>query len=288
MAFSHENGLYGVVILDTSYVMATGGSIDLTHEPLLSSGLWGGGYADSATVVAYSANVVTLEGSVDYELTTNFWTALKGFGWANRADAAGTALQVLPNGSGGFVGTAWCTGVSFSASEGAIVTGSFNWGSDQTDSVTATGSTWAGRSVHVDSGNVGATVFPYWGTSVGGVADVIDWSANYTAALNFVTLCSGAATVPSKPNYILIGTMDADGSYTVFGLSSAFTYGSLQTVGTCVITMKCGATTKTVTFGNIIPNSASPSVVTGGDYTSVSISFTGIGDGVNAPMYMSA
>jgi hypothetical protein len=69
-------------------------------------------------------------------------------------------------------------------------------------------------------------------------------------------------------------------------MAGDLTYGALQTVQSDVAIYI--AASKYIVFPQVIYNSASPSVVTGGDYVSVSLSFTGIGDGTNAPMVMSS
>ena len=309
MAFSNENGLYGIARMgiapaavagcadalnadNSATLLATGGSVTLSHDPMFSTGVYGAGWYDAAAQVAYAFNDVRLEGSVDFELVTGHTiTALQSFGFDQRGHVNGHTFEVRPNGQGGFHGNAWCSGMSLTASEGAVVTGSVSYSSDQTAKFHAIAG--ANQTTRVGSIDFGGTLFPYWGTKVqhGGatLATIVDWSADYTSTVNYVTLCRGAShlfTPPAGPDFILIGTMDATGSFTVFGMPDLVSATAMQDANDVVYTCynQDGVSSIEVKLTSCIFTSSGPSIAGGGDYVSVAISFTAVGDGNSPPM----
>ena len=130
-------------------------------------------------------------------------------------------------------------------------------------------------------------MYPYWGTGLSHIPiGVTTWSASYSSEINFLTVCDAKTTVPPVPDYIMVGGMDAEGSFTVFGLSDEVNPANLQTVKENVtITMRSqSGNVNTISFAYVIYNSGSTSITTGGDYITADISFTAVGDGDHPPM----
>ena len=212
MNFSHAVGYRGIAAVgecDTNNgqdtltsssfvtVLCTGGSLSFNQDPIMSGGVWGAGYSNAAPI-AYAFNYLSMEGSVNFEwvLKSNIsndpnddkvWKALKKFAITDRTKKAG--IKLLPDGSNGFLGGGWCSSLSFEASEGAALTGSFNFKGDP--SATTVGNdnnspiivnkklstsvdtipneskgNWSSSSKPNSSGIVGAVLVPYWQTSV--------------------------------------------------------------------------------------------------------------------------
>jgi hypothetical protein len=227
MQFSHAVGYRGLCSItpeDTAetVLLCTGGNITLSQEPIMSGGVWGGGYAN-ATPIAYAYNYLSLEGSANFEWVTNdaVWYAMRKFAFTDRTKQ--TTVKLLPDGKNGFSGNGWCSSLSFEASEGAALTGTMNFKGDPGDpnggiqsapNVTTIGATdqelqWGtggagywGNARH-PSGFAGPTLIPYWntqvsteGTTSGGgtgqvpIDDVISWSCNYSSDLQVLKCCS--------------------------------------------------------------------------------------------------
>ena len=104
--------------------------------------------------------------------------------------------------------------------------------------------------------------------------------------MNFLTVCDAKTSVPAVPDFIMVGGMDADGSFTIFGLSDEVDPNNLQTVKSNVqITMRSQSNAvDRIDFAYVIYNSGSTAITTGGDYITADVGFTAIGDGTNPPM----
>jgi len=262
LQFSHSVGYRGLCALDGTVVLCTGGNISLTQEPIMGSGVWGAGYMNVAPI-SYAYNYLSLEGSSSFELTinstgggSNVWNKLKETCVTDRA--LQHTIMLKPDGHNGFNGNGWASSLSFEASEGAAVTGSFNFKGDPSgNNITADGDngwgsqTGAGTdeqklgyvsstSAYLDN-LVGSTLVPYWrtGLSVGKTVDemqsdpsanmlqdVISWSVNYNSDLQMLKCCRYETTSPLSADYILCGEATCDGSYTIFRLAGDFAPGA--------------------------------------------------------------
>lgn len=270
LQFNHETGFHGVVKIGTTpavsgglspslaTILATQGSIEVAHEPIFSSGVWGSGWYNAASQVAYANNVIKMSGTVGYELIVgDVFNAIQSFGFENRAASYGHTFVILPDGFNGYTGPGWCSQVDISANEDALVSGSIGYSgailnrvSDDIGNnwLTSTNGSEADRRIGVGwhPGIIsGATpgkaatggefngVFPFWATGVyrgatGTVTDdqlvknVSEWNASYSSQLEFMTLCSGYTDFngPITPDYIMVGAMEGSGSMTIIGLSS--------------------------------------------------------------------
>lgn len=312
-------------------LLATSGSINLAHDPIFSSGVWGAGYMNASEQVAYADNYLKIDGSFGCEMTAgDGFMAIKNFAFTNRGAKHGTGLLILPNGEHGFQGAVWCTSLSFSMSQDAVLTADLNWSSyiDGTNNkiVVGTNSNSAyGASGAADEGREGKglpfaynALFPYWASSVWAnvpenastnensgdeIKDVTDWSCSYSSSLEFLKCC-GAGTAykdsygaPLAPDYVILGPMSAECSFTVFKLADEFapeSYHAQRSLAFYVhspseVTGTNGAKVPNsigakIALPKIVRNSGSTSIQTGASFVTAEFSFTAIGDGKKPPM----
>jgi len=236
LTFSHAVGYRGICKLGDTLVLCTGGNINLTQDPIMASGVWGAGYQNAAPI-AYAWNYLSLEGSVNFELTTTpsgkgktgVWERLKAAAFTSRTTA--TDITLKPDGKNGFNGNGWLSSLSFDASEGQAISGSFNFKGDPSgNNITATGegdNTETGTGKPKEAGLVGATLIPYWKTSVTAnnqtLQDIISWSCSYNSDIQMLKCCNNESSAPLSADYILLGEMSGDGNYTIFRLAGDFT-----------------------------------------------------------------
>lgn len=309
LTFSHAVGYRGVCKLNNTLLLCTGGNINLTQEPIMSSGVWGAGYANIAPI-SFAWNYLQTEGSANFELTLgDVWARLREFGVASRTER--TNILLLPDGKNGFNGRGWCSSLSFDASEGQAVTGTFNFKGDPDDNqggiiaegTQETSSTGVGAS---GGSLAGATLVPYWMTSVKDagtgnlIDDVISWNCSYNSDLQLLKCCNiGSGLYQGKPlsaDYILAGEMTADASITVFRIKGQFDpkqYHKVIGFQGCIGNVDSkdngayAGNYNTITIPRVVLNSASTSMTTGASYVSAEFSYQGLGDGVGSIFDMS-
>lgn len=299
LQFSHAVGYRGLCKLRGTTLLCTGGNINLTQDPIMGSGVWGAGYANAAPI-AYAWNYLNLQGSANFELTMGsgfpVWAALKAAAFTDRTAASPIVLQ--PDGRYGFNGNGWLSSLSFDASEGAAVTGSFNFKGDPSgggittlDSSGASGENTGSMGLGSPTGLAGATLVPYWNTSVSTgdgngtkLEDVISWSCSYNSDIQMLKCCNSDSSAPLRADYILLGEMSADGNYTIFRIAGDFEPSSYHGEKK---NLKFSVDSKTITIPKAIVNSGSTSMATGASYVSAEFSFTALGDGTNSIMTMS-
>lgn len=207
-----------------AFILATSGNFTMGHNPIFSSGVWGAGFMNASERVAYANDIARLEGSVGLEYTAgDVFDAVRAMCFKFRGDKGGTFLKIFPNGIHGFQGFAWATSLSFSASQGQIITGDFNWTSyldgvvnkvvvDSDDSDSEVNTPYGASGNNNGAAKPTAPgpfpyngLYPYWGTDVvagvpnvstGAVAwddavvpDIISWSANYDSAIEVLKCC---------------------------------------------------------------------------------------------------
>lgn len=309
--FSGDVGYRGIVKLNDVILLATGGQVSITHDPIFSSGVWGAGYQNAAEQVAYADNYLKVEGSFDFELTKgDGFSEVKNFAFTNRGNQDGTPIILKPNGEHGFEGNGWCSSMGFSASEGAVITCNCGFSSyikDKTSTITT------GTNSNSATGTSGGTLpfayndlFPYWATTVTKgttiLNDITAWSCDYSSEIVMLKCCkqgtgasgSGITSTggaPLGPDYILIGSMTGQGSYTVFKLQGSFAPEDYHKSDSLKFAMAPAsdptAAAGTILIPTAITNSASTSIQTGASYVTAEFSFTAIGDGTNPPISMS-
>ena len=292
LTFSHAVGYRGYCSLNSTSILCTGGNINLTQEPIMGSGVWGAGYAN-ATQIAYAWNYLQLEGSANFQLTTGgVWDALKTACFTDRTTAADITLK--PDGKNGFSGNGWCSSLSFEASEGSAINGSFNFKGDPSgNNITADGSgdTSAKGMTNGNPGFAGATLIPYWQTKVKAneidEKDIISWSCSYNSDIQMLKCCNLESTAPLSADYILLGDMTGDCSYTVFTLKGNFNPSSYHQEKKN-LTFYVGNENTYIKIPLAIINSASTSMATGASYITAGYSFTALGDGDNPIMDMAS
>lgn len=325
-------------------VLATGGNINVEQTPIFSSGVWGAGWYNAAEQVAYAPNFITLSGSVSFELTSgSAFDKLQAFGFSDRANPSGFAFYILPNGTAGYAGNAWCESMSFSASQDAIVTGDFGFKSGNvTNCINAPGAivdgtgvsgdveSWQTGKDYTESGiklgasggnlfggaDTGGTltnfldVFPFWASGVAVdsaslnateenieppeepdtlLPDVMDWNASYSSELVLSKLCTNLTSIKEsqEADYAAIGTMTADGSFTIFAVSKQLDPQKIRNCRSCKIQMGPASdpgTKSALKFGAIIFQSGSTDIQTGSSFVQSSFNFSALGDGKSPVM----
>ena len=224
------------------------------------------------------------------------WTALKAAAFTDRTQASTIVLQ--PDGRYGFNGNGWLSSLSFDASEGAAVTGSFNFKGDPSgggittlDSSGASGENTGSMGLGSPTGLAGETLVPYWKTSVSTgdgegtkLKDVISWSCSYNSDIQMLKCCNSDSSAPLRADYILLGEMSADGNYTIFRIAGDFEPSSYHGEKE---NLKFNVDSKSIAIPKAIVNSGSTSMATGASYVSAEFSFTALGDGSSSIMTMS-
>lgn len=227
--------------------------------------------------------------------TGGVWGALKTACFTERTEA--TPIVLLPDGRNGFSGNGWCSSLSFEASEGSAISGSFNFKGDPSqNSVTALGegNTSSLGASGGQPGFAGATLIPYWQTRVtrdDGTGkdtdekDIISWNCSYNSDIQMLKCCNLESTAPLSADYILLGDMTGDCSYTVFTLKGNFDPKNYHTEKKN-LKFIVGNTENYIKIPLAIINSASTSMATGASYITAEYSFTALGDGTGSIMQM--
>lgn len=290
-SFSNAVGYRGYAKIDSVPLLATGGQISLNQDPLLSSGVWGAGHKNAAANIAWAYNYLRLEGNVSYELTKGaVWAKVKSFAFDDRTTS--TNIELKPDGANGYSGDAYCSGVSFSCSEGQLVSGDLNFigdaGAQGGTAITANGNAnntpnGAGGANFYASIGGADKVIPYWATSVSSVTDAISWNCSYNSDIQLLKCCKGDATAPIGADYVLLGDMSGDGSYTIFTLSGDFKPTNYHGEKNLTITI---VNVGSISIPKALVSSGSTSLQTGASYITADFNFTAIGDGTNAPISM--
>ena len=296
LQFSHAVGYRGYCALAGKAILCTGGSISLTQDPIMGSGVWGAGYANAAPI-AYAWNYLNLQGSANFELTRttgktgndSVWGKLKSFAFTDRTSQQ--QITLYPDGRNGFKGPGWLSSLSFDASQGAALSGSFNFKGDPSGNNIKSSGEGDTSSNGVSNGKVdfaGETLVPYWNTRVTDngtqLTDVISWSCSYNSDIQMLKCCNNESSAPISADYILLGEMSADGNYTIFRIKNDFDPKSYHQQKTN-LTFEIGSGSIQIPLA--IVNSGSTSMATGASYITSQFSFTALGDGTKSIMSMS-
>ena len=291
--FSNSVGYRGYAKIGKATLLATGGNINITQDPLTSQGIWGATPEAAAQVVAWAYNYLRVEGSISYDLTKGpVYEVLREWAFLQRD----TAKEILmkPDGGNGYAGEGYCSGASFGCSEGQIVTGDVNFVGDaggDAGGIIAGGEGNAGADgsqygdiFGANTGTVAGegALIAYWATSVNGVDDAISWNVSYNSDIQLLKCCTGDNKAPIGADYVLLGDMSGDGSYTVFTLKGDFDVEGFHTVKTA-FNIKVGDA-GTIKIPYAIISSGSTSVQTGSSYITADFNFTAVGDGTNGPV----
>jgi len=122
-------------------LLATGASVNLTLEPIMSTAVWGAGWYNAASTSHYADGALRYEGSIDIELqgTNDLWNFVRDWGIEYRAFPM--SADISPDGrrvysfytagdytlgshaENSFTNAGmYCTSLGFSTSEGSFVT----------------------------------------------------------------------------------------------------------------------------------------------------------------------
>lgn len=307
----------GVIHKDAVAVLATGGNLTVEQTPIFSSGVWGAGWYVAAQQIAYAPNYITTSGSVNFQLTKgSAFKKIQNFAFEKRNE--GMVIYILPNGKAGYYGKGWCQSCSFSASQDAIVTGDFGFKTGNVQSCINTDS-WSSSDtavkmgssdINTDFGSDYLNVYPFWASGVcldmsgsttrpdsneavswedGKRDDIIDWNASYSSQLVLVATCSNYTTdIDSKQaKYCALGTMNADGSFTIFKVAQDLDPDQIRQCRKCTIEMGAASSPGVkdkIIFGSIVFSNGSTDIQTGSSFIQSSFNFTALGNGKNPVM----
>ena len=319
--FTYQIGYMGVVKMADGKgesfprvsILATGGNINIEQSPMYTTGVWGAGWYNAAQNIAYAPNYITTSGSINYELTAgNMFTTLQDFGFTKRNN--GKYIIILPNGVAGYQGTGWCQGVSFSASADSLVTGDINFKTGNVeDCITSSSESFDAEAGKIGSGNLPdfgsdyLDVYPFWasgvllgesetenlarGTDITVALrdDILDWNASYSSQLVLAATCANYTNLSQsqQAKYAALGTMTADGSFTIFRVAQDLTPTTIRKCRACTIQMGTAhepAKKDSIKFGAVVFNSGSTDVQTGSSLVQSSFNFNALGNGTQPVM----
>lgn len=323
VTFTYDIGYMGVVKLDSVPLLATGGNLNIQQQPIFTTGVWGAGWYTAAQQIAYAPNYITTSGSVNFQLTgpvqgsnQSAFNKIQDFAFQKRNE--GKQFEILPNGIAGYAGKGWCQSCSFNASQDAIITGDigFKTGNVQncinTTSITDDDAK-LGSNVNLNDafGTSYLNVFPFWASGVclmksgnsdrpaENVAltwgdnnkrdDIIDWNASYSSELALVATCANYSSLDDskQAKYCALGTMNADGSFTIFRVAGDLDPDQIRQCRKCTIEMGTAAAPAKkakIIFGSIVFSSGSTDIQTGSSIIQSSFNFTALGNGRNPIM----
>lgn len=114
--------------------------------------------------------------------------------------------------------------------------------------------------------------------------DVMDWNASYSSELVLSKLCTNLTSIKDsqEADYAAIGTMTADGSFTIFAVSQQLDPARIRNCRACKIQMGPAsdpATKSALKFGAVIFQSGSTDIQTGSSFVQSSFNFSALGDG---------
>lgn len=287
-------------------MLCTGGDLKLTQEPIESSAVWGAWWKNAAKL-SYAFNYLRLEGSMNIELCNvdHYNETLQQVFFTDRGDTH--KFYLYPDGVNGYEGDGWCTGLSFDASEGSVLTSSLNFIGDPGASgnpVTA-GTEIVKNSPPLNNTDSpsdfkGDVLIPYWATylsmkegndeSETPKSDIVSWNVGPTADITPLKLCTGdnmtadinGNFAPLGPDYFVLGEMSATGSFTVMKISSDFlpdNYHVVRSMTAHIKNPKDAVKWMDLSMGNILVSDGSISLKTGSDYITTEFSFTAYGTG---------
>lgn len=321
---TYDIGYYGKVSIGkgtaAKYILSTGGSLTLQYTPIMTTGVWGAYWKNATQKIAYAPNFIALSANSGFQLTKDLLETIKDFAFDKRNESK--EIAILPNGVAGYTGMGYCISFSLQTSQDALVTGDIGFKSGDVSSTTSSFSsssnTSSSTSTIISTMVPGYTdVYPYWASGVflaeientdrgkpaqvttGNVGDVVDWSASYSSQLVLVACCSGkghgVATTPGdkdsgkagvSADYCALGTMQAQGSFTMVGIGTYLSPDNVQKHNKCSIKMATtsGEGKVSINYGALIWTNASTDVQTGSSLIQSSFSFNALGNTTEAPM----
>lgn len=308
-------------------LMATGGSLTVQQSPIFSSGVWGAGWYVASQQIAYAPNYITTSGSVNYQLTKGkAFDKLQNFAFEARNKGAmiyilpngkaGYYGKAWCQGCSFSASQDAIVSGDFNFKTGnvqnCINTASWeNATADDKDSEVGKGS----ANINQDFGPNYLNVYPFWASGVclkqsmkdgkpdynrpdanesvswseGKREDIIDWNASYTSQVVLVATCSNYDSVETskQAKYCALGTMSADGSFTIFKVAEDLDPDKIRQCRKCTIEMGAASSPDVkdkIIFGSIVFSNGSTDIQTGSSFVQSSFSFTALGNGKNPVM----
>lgn len=318
---TYDIGYYGKVSIGkgtaAKYILSTGGSLTLQYTPIMTTGVWGAYWKNATQKIAYAPNFIALSANSGFQLTKDLLTTIRDFAFDKRN--VSQQIAILPNGVAGYTGDGYCISFSLQTSQDALVTGDIGFKSGDVTSTTFTTSSnnsSSNSTAVINSIVPGYTdVYPYWASGVflqelqdtstrvkpaavddtKNVGDVVDWSASYSSQLVLAACCTGKqheVVTPSggkagvTADYCALGTMQAQGSFTMVGMGTYLSPSNVQQHNKCSIKMATtsGEGKVSINYGALIWTNASTDVQTGSSLIQSSFSFSALGNTTEAPM----
>lgn len=165
-------------------------------------------------------------------------------------------------------------------------------------------------------------LYPYWASKVyvswdsvanagldlnsentdGSLKDIVEWSSSYSSSIEVLKCCDGqiedpnygksivdGQDAPLAPDYILLGPMTGECSFTVFRLKDGFypeIFHSARGAKFMFAPSSDLGVYDEMEIAKMVVNSADTQIQTGATYVQASYNFTAIGDGAGAPVQL--
>ena len=123
--------------------------------------------------------------------------------------------------------------------------------------------------------------------------DIMDWNTSYSSQLVLVATCANYNSLAQsqQAKYAALGTMTAQGSFTIFRVAGDIDPNLIRACRHCTIQMgtaKAPAEKAKIKFGSVVFSSGSTDVQTGSSFIQSSFSFTALGNGQDPIMKLQA
>jgi hypothetical protein len=201
-------GYEGYIQIDGSYVMGTGTSVPRTRRRIDSSGAYHGAItgANIGVGLPHTYDWEVFDGSAEFEVSDAICASLKSWIVTNRDTSKEISFSSRNTNEQVFNG--YWRSISFSASQGSIVTGSLGFSAMGRDTYVYGSDTPA-----KNPADNNLQPIPYWDTAIGAYK-FIDWNLAFTQDVVKFFACKNN-TNPVEPAYIGVGPVDIafSGSY---------------------------------------------------------------------------
>lgn len=119
--------------------------------------------------------------------------------------------------------------------------------------------------------------------------DVMDWNTSYSSQLVLGKLCTNITeTIKSQEaDYAALGTMTAEGSFTLFAVNKQLDPRKIRQCRSCLIEMGSASAPNEkdkIKYGCVIFTTGSTEIQTGSSFVQTSFNFTALGDGASPVM----
>lgn len=308
--FCYNIGYAGYAKFQDYIMLATDGSFQLTHNHMLTTGVYGGAIDNATSAIAFAPDYPTTTANIGFQLTSgsDFFVDLGNSISLNRI--YWHKVTIYPNGVAGYSSQMYTQSLQYSASQDSIVTGSVSFkGSDINSVVTDEDADFTNAdhkngvgSEYIDTLTPNYnSVYPYYGTewtfanTAKGVVegsqfqyqnlskDIISWSITASQQINFVKLCDGNyyQIDQLKADYAILGLMQVNGNAQLIGINQRFQEGCMfyYIDGQSTLTMKSAdGYQSTITIPNMQCSDISSQLQTGTSLVTTSFNFIVVGN----------